>query len=192
MNRMIGKGGLGAAIKGTSKGKATAKSAEKPAEKSGASAAAKPVAKRAGATPKLSAAARNAGGEARTKDLPPPVKAMGLLGRWARMAQGHIAFGGGCNCCGEFGNLQVADMEQHILDYLDTKYRASKVEGVARLLEQSAGYKSGASGSIPDLLKAIASQGALPLDAEQQHTLLADLERSIDSLDEMLRGTGVS
>jgi hypothetical protein len=142
----------------------------------------------------LGAATKKAGGRKPAKEAPPspPIKAMSLLGRWSRMAQGHIAFGGGCNCCGEFGNLQVADMEQHILDYLDTKYRAAKVDGVAALLSQKAGYRSGASGSIPDLLKAIAGQSDLPLKAEEQVSLLADLERSIDSLDEMLRGTGIS
>ena len=140
-----------------------------------------------------SAGKAKASGRKSAKEAPPApqIKAMTLLGRWGRMAQGHIAFGGGCNCCGEFGNLQVADMEQHILDYLDTKYRAAKVEGVTTLLAQHAGYRSGASGSIPDLLKAIAGQGALPVGAEQQASLLADLERSIDSLDEMLRGTGI-
>ena len=136
------------------------------------------------------------GGKAapRRKEAPPSpaIKAMTLLGRWSRMAQGHIAFGGGCNCCGEFGNLQVADMEQHILDYLDTKYRTAKVTGVGELLAQRAGYRNGASGSIPDLLKALSTPGELPLTTDQQTSLLADLERSIDSLDEMLRGTGIS
>jgi hypothetical protein len=139
---------------------------------------------------KARAPARRAAG----KEAPPapPIKAMGLLGRWSRMALGHIAFGGGCNCCGEFGNLQVADMEQHILDYLDTKYRAAGVDGVGQLLAERAGYRSGAAGSIPDLLKAVAAQADIPLTQEQQASLLADLERSIDSLDEMLKGTGIS
>ena len=143
---------------------------------------------------KMNKAAFGARAPRKAKQAPPSpaIKAMTLLGRWSRMAQGHIAFGGGCNCCGEFGNLQVADMEQHILDYLDTKYRAAKVEGVGELLAQRANYKSGASGSIPDLLKAMSGQADVPLTAEQQASLLADLERSIDSLDEMLRGTGIS
>ena len=121
-----------------------------------------------------------------------PIRAMQLLGRWTRLAQGHIAFGGGCSCCGEFGNLQVQDMEQHILDYLDTKYRAAKVEGVAKLLAERAGYRSGESGSIAELLRAMAGRGDMPLSSEQQLEMLADLERSIDSLDEMMKGGGFS
>jgi hypothetical protein len=129
---------------------------------------------------------------ARQAPLPAPIRAMQLLGRWTRLAQGHIAFGGGCSCCGEFGNLQVKDMEQHILDYLDTKYRAAKVEGVSRLLAERAGYRAGESGSIAELLRAMAGPGEQPLAAAQQQDLLSDLERSIDSLDEMMRGGGFS
>src|SRR3972149_2521325 len=79
----------------------------------------------------VSTAAFGKGGKASSAKQAPmaaPIRAMQLLGRWTRLAQGHIAFGGGCSCCGEFGNLQVMDMEQHILDYLDTKYRAANVE----------------------------------------------------------------
>ena len=118
----------------------------------------------------------------------PAILAMQLLGRWTRMAQGHIAFGMGCSCCTEFGNVQVQDMEQHILDYLDTKYRAQEVEGVSALLTARAGYKPGESGSIAELLRAIAAQSEIPLKPAQQLSLLADLTRSIDSLDEMLQG----
>jgi hypothetical protein len=135
---------------------------------------------------------KGAGSQRKQAPSAAPIQAMQLLGRWTRLAQGHIAFGGGCNCCGDFGNLQVKDMEQHILDYLDTKYRAAEVEGVGKLLADRAGYKSGESGSIAELLRAVAGQADMPLSPEQQLSLLADLERSIDSLDETMRGSGIS
>ena len=137
------------------------------------------TAKKSGAGPRAGSAAPSA-----------PIQAMQLLGRWTRVAQGHIAFGMGCSCCTEFGNVQVQDMEQHILDYLDTKYRAQGVEGVSRLLIDRAGYKPGASGSVAELLRAVATQSGVPLSAENQLSLLSDLNRSIDSLDEMLQGRG--
>lgn len=136
------------------------------------------------------AAFGKAGRTSRAKEASPaaPLRAMQLLGRWTRMAQGHIAFGGGCNCCGDFGNIQVKDMEQHILDYLETKYRAAGVEAIPRLLIERAGYRSSESGSVAELLRAIAGQSDTGVPAEQLLSLLADLERSIDSLDQMLRG----
>ena len=143
----------------------------------------------------MNKAAFGKGGKASSAKQAPmaaPIRAMQLLGRWTRLAQGHIAFGGGCSCCGELGNLQVQDMEQHILDYLDTKYRAANVEGVSRLLAERAGYRPGESGSIAELLRAVAGRGDMPLSSGQQLDMLADLERSIDSLDEMMRGGGFS
>jgi hypothetical protein len=136
------------------------------------------------------AAFGKAGRASRAREASPaaPVRAMQLLGRWTRMAQGHIAFGGGCSCCGEFGNVQVKDMEQHILDYLETKYRAAGVEAVPRLLAERAGYRSSESGSIAELLRAIAGAADTGVSSDQLLGLLSDLERSIDSLDQMLRG----
>jgi hypothetical protein len=94
-----------------------------------------------------------------------------------------------CACAGgDFGNVQVKDMEQHILDYLDTKYRAAGSEAVCRLLAERAGYRAGESGSIAELLKAMAAQAEASVPQQDQLSMLADLGRSLDSLDEMTRG----
>lgn len=116
-----------------------------------------------------------------------PIQAMQLLGRWTLMAQGQIGYGGGCSCCVGFDNIQIKDMEQHILDFLDSKYRASGAEKLRNLLAARAGYRQSESGSISELLRAIATQADPSVPAEEQLSLLADLGRSIESLDEMAR-----
>ncbi len=103
------------------------------------------------------------------------------------MAQGQIGYGGGCSCCVGFDNVQVKDMEQHILDYLDSKYRAAGSEKLRQLLSARAGYKPSEAGSISQLLHAIATQADPSVPAGEQLELLSDLGRSIDSLDEMAR-----
>jgi hypothetical protein len=136
-----------------------------------------------------------AGGKAGAKRAPsrkggtaPPIQAMQLLGRWSRVAQGHIGFGGGCACSGaEFCNLQAKDMEQHILDYIDSKYRAAGASRVCALLAERAGYKQSESGSIAELLRAIATEADPSIPEAQQVEVLADLGRSIESLDDALR-----
>ncbi len=120
-------------------------------------------------------------------DTAAPIQAMLLLGRWTKMAQGQIGYGGGCSCCVGFDNIQVKDMEQHILDYLDSKYRGSGAEKLRQLLAARAGYRPSEAGSISQLLQAIAMQADPSVPAEQQLELLQDLGRSIDSLDEMAR-----
>jgi hypothetical protein len=122
-----------------------------------------------------------------TSDPAAPIQAMQLLGRWTRMAQGQIGYGGGCACCTGFDNVQVKDMEQHILDYLDSKYRAAGAQALCALIAQRAGYRQAESGSISELLRAIAMQSDKSVAAEEQLSLLADLGRSIDSLDELMR-----
>ena len=118
----------------------------------------------------------------------PSIEAMQLLGRWTRVAQGHIAFGSGCACAGgDICNLQAQDMEQHVLDYLDSKYRNIGAEGVCGLLT-STGYKKGESGSISEFLRVLATQSDLSIPPSQQAEVLADLGRSIDSLDQAMRG----
>jgi len=133
----------------------------------------------------LSKAAR--GGASKGSSSAAPIQAMQLLGRWTRMAQGQIGYGGGCSCCVGFDNVQVKDMEQHILDYLDSKYRTEGAQALCTLLAQRAGYRQAESGSITELLRAIAMQADRSVPAEQQLSMLADLGRSIDSLDEMMR-----
>lgn len=116
-----------------------------------------------------------------------PIQALQLLGRWTRMAQGSIAYGMGCSCCTGFDNVQVKDMEQHILDYLDSKYRSAGTQALCALIAERANYRTGQSGSITDLLRAIAMQADKSVAAEEQLALLGDLSKSIDSLDELMR-----
>ncbi len=102
------------------------------------------------------------------KKLSAAVAATRLLGKWTKLAQGHVIFGSGCSCGVGFANLRLADFEPQILEYLRTKHRVGGFAGV------------------PDLLRSIVKQ------SEEQHggqlALLADLERSIDSFDELHRG----
>jgi hypothetical protein len=116
-----------------------------------------------------------------------PIQAMQLLGRWTRVAQGHIAYGSSCACCADFGNLQAQDMEQHILDYIDAKYRAAGAQRVCDLLAERAGYRHARSGSISELLRSLATQADKSVPEAQQLEVLADLGRSIESLDEAMR-----
>jgi len=108
------------------------------------------------------------------------LEATRLLGKWTKLAQGHVMFGLGCSCGVGFGNLRLQDFEQQILDYLHAKHGAAAVE--------RAGYREREAGSVTALLRAIATQGAVELPAGQL-ALLADLERSIDSFDELHRGS---
>jgi len=103
------------------------------------------------------------------RGLSPVFEATRLLGKWSKLAQGHVMFGSGCSCGVGFGNLRLADFEPQILEYLKTKHLVSGFAGV------------------PDLLRSIVKQSE---DAEHglQLALLADLERSIDSFDDLHRG----
>ncbi len=78
-------------------------------------------------------------------------------------------FGSGCSCGVDFANLRLADFEPQILEYLKTKHGVS-------------GFSS-----VPDFLRSIVKQS----EGEKhggQLALLADLERSLDSFDELHRG----
>jgi hypothetical protein len=88
-----------------------------------------------------------------------------LLGKWTRLAQGHVLVGGNCSCGFSGGNLQVADFEQQILDYLGGRYAWM-----------------GKSGSISELLREIATQ-----PKGDSLALLADLDRTLESFDETHR-----
>ena len=100
------------------------------------------------------------------KKLSAAVEATRLLGKWTKLAQGHVVFGAGCSCGVGFASLRLADFEPQILDYLKTKHDVGGHAGVS------------------DLLRSIAKQG----DGRGGLALLADLERSIDSFDELHRG----
>jgi hypothetical protein len=108
-----------------------------------------------------------------------------LLDRWSRLAQGHIATGGGCSCGGGFGHLRMQDFEQDILDYLHGKYAAAGGE-MQGLLRDKAGYRVGQSGSLPALLRALADPAAAA--PAETAALLADLDRSFESFDRASQG----
>ena len=98
------------------------------------------------------------------------VEATRLLGKWTRLAQGHALFGGGCSCGLGFASLSLRDFEPQILDYLKSKHEVGGFAGV------------------PDLLRSIVKEA----DGNKERlALLADLERSLDSFDELHRGKQV-
>jgi hypothetical protein len=90
------------------------------------------------------------------------VEAVRLLGRWTRLAQGHVMFGAGCSCGAGFANF-----EPQILDYLNAKHGTGGFAGVS------------------DLLRSIATRGN---GSGQSLALLADLERSLESFEELHGG----
>lgn len=91
-----------------------------------------------------------------------------MLGKWSRLSQGHVVIGAGCSCGIGGANVRIDDFEQQILDYLKTKYAAAK------------------SDSISALLRAIAS-GTAQGNAKESLGLLADLNRTLESFDEVHR-----
>ncbi len=115
-----------------------------------------------------------------------PLKAMSLLGRWGRVAQGHVAFGGGCSCGGGMGPVHMSEMEIHVMDYLAAKYAGNAA--IQSLLVEQAGYRPNEAGNLGEVLKAIAMRSVGAIKNEDQLSMLADLERSIESLDEITQG----
>jgi hypothetical protein len=95
------------------------------------------------------------------------VEATRLLGKWTRLAQGHVMFGAGCSCGVGFANLRLADFEPQILDYLKTRHGVTGYSGVA------------------ELLRSMVTRNE---ERGKQLAMLADLERSLDSFDELHRG----
>lgn len=93
------------------------------------------------------------------------VLALRLLGRWTRIAQGHVALATGCSCGVGVSSLRVRDFEAQILEYLLGKHGARAQ-----------------AGSVADLLRA----SATPANGQGRETLalLADLERTIDSFEQ--------
>lgn len=115
---------------------------------------------------------------ARPKTLSTAFEATRLLGKWTKLAQGHVMFGAGCSCGASVG-LRLQDFEQQILDFLYTRHGAAALE--------RAGYRQAEAGSVTALLRAVATQRAVEQPAGEP-ALLADLERSLDSFDELHRG----
>ena len=102
------------------------------------------------------------------KKLSAAVEATRLLGKWTKLAQGHVMFGAGCSC-GLGVGLGLADFEPQILEYLKTKHSVGEFSGV------------------PDLLRSIVKTSG---KEKEQLALLSDLSRSLDSFDELHRGRG--
>lgn len=75
-------------------------------------------------------------------------------------------FGAGCSCGAGVG-VRLQDFEPQILEYLKTKHGVSGFAGIPELLRSIAKHDDGRG---------------------EQLALLADLERSIDSFDELHRG----
>ncbi len=105
----------------------------------------------------------------------PKLRAVQLLGRWTRLAQGHVFLGAGCSCGVGPGSLAVADFEQDIVAYLRGKNARSADLAVVFGAKGPGGETPG----LASLLRAIASgQGGAGSAA-----LLDDLERSIESFE---------
>jgi len=45
----------------------------------------------------------------------PRVKALQLLGRWTRLAQGHLPLGAGCSCGAPAVSVRLTDLERDVL-----------------------------------------------------------------------------
>ena len=98
----------------------------------------------------------------------PAVEAIRLLGKWQKLASGHVVLAYGCSCGTDVGALPVKGFERDILDYLYARY----------------GDKS--FGTIAEMLSSMAKQGDEG-SADQPMALLRDLERSIESFSELHR-----
>jgi len=103
------------------------------------------------------------------RKLSAAVEATRLLGKWTKLAQGHVMFGSGCSCGVGSGTLRLQDFEPQILDYLRAKHGDT-------------GHTA-----ITELLRAIATQDP-GKESSARLALLADLARSLDSFDELHRG----
>jgi hypothetical protein len=95
----------------------------------------------------------------------PAVEAMRVLGKWQRLSAGHVVFGAGCACGAGPASVRVLDMEQDILAFLEGRHGRS-------------------AASIAQLLTSIAREPG----GDAQLGLLADLERSLDSFEDLHRG----
>ena len=98
------------------------------------------------------------------KKLSVAVEATRLLGKWTKLAQGHVVFGSGCSC-GAGVSVRLQDFEQQILEFLHARHGDS------------------GHATIAELLRAIATQDS----GKDSGALLADLARSLDSFEELHR-----
>ena len=96
------------------------------------------------------------------------IEAVQLLGKWTRLAQGHVLVGGGCSCGLVGANMRIEDFEQQIIDYLRGKHGAAVN-----------------SDRIATVLQSIAKPTSA--DAQKSLALLDDLNRTLESFDELHR-----
>ncbi len=82
------------------------------------------------------------------------------------------------------GSIQTQDFEPQVLDCLFGRHGSPAAESLLAMPRERAGYRPGEGGSITEFLRAIAIE-APSLEAEL--ALLRDLDRSIDSFDELHR-----
>jgi hypothetical protein len=102
------------------------------------------------------------------KHSAPAVLALRLLGRWTELARRHVPLGAGCACGPGLAGVQLADFESEVLDFLRSRHGVVAASGIAELLS---GIAKGAS--------------AVPADAHG--ALLANLQRTLDSFEEVHR-----
>jgi len=102
------------------------------------------------------------------KKLSVAVEATRLLGKWTKLAQGHVMFSSGCSCGVDVG-VRLQDFEQQILEFLHGRHGDSGHATITELLRAMATQDSGKDGSV-------------------RLARLADLARSLDSFEELHRG----
>ena len=98
---------------------------------------------------------------------PAQLRALRLLGRWTKLAQGHVLLGSGCSCGVGPGSMPVADFEQDIVGFLRTRHAG--IPGESGLTELLRGIASGRHGT------------------ESAGAVLNDLEQSLDSFEQVHR-----
>ena len=92
------------------------------------------------------------------------LRAVNLLGRWTQLSGRHLAAGAGCSCGAGVASVRLQDYEQQILDYLRERHGAIVGDSMVELLRKLCrGPTAGAK------------------------ALLADVERSLESFEELHR-----
>lgn len=92
--------------------------------------------------------------------------AVKLLGRWTQLSGRHLAAGAGCSCGAGAASVRLQDFEPQILDYL--RARHGEIVGA----------------SMVELLRTVSRK---PVPGAK--ALLRDLERSLESFEELHRIT---
>ena len=98
-----------------------------------------------------------------------------LLGKWTRLARGHVVMGGNCSCGLGGASVRVEEFEQQILDYLDSAFGRGGDATIGRTIREA--------GNVSALLRSI-TVGAQPQSAEWLSVLDA-LDRTIESFEQV-------